>query len=289
MSETAPVGIIGGSGLYSMPGLEVVEERCIETPFGAPSDALVVGRLDGVPVVFLARHGRGHRFNPSEVPYRANLFAMKSAGVEQILSLSAVGSLKQEYEPLHFVLPDQFIDRTKARVDTFFQEGLVAHVSMAEPTCARLRAVLGNACAEARVTVHRGGVYVNMEGPAFSTRAESNLYRRWGGDVIGMTNLTEAKLAREAEICYATVAMVTDYDCWQEGHAAVSVAEIIANLERNAANACTVVRVAVRQLAGAERSCGCGSALRHALITATQHIPVATRTRLRPLIGKYLG
>ncbi|MGH9486217.1 MAG: S-methyl-5'-thioadenosine phosphorylase [Terriglobales bacterium] len=289
MSGRAPIGIIGGSGLYQMPGLSGIEERDLETPFGDPSDALVLGELDGVPVVFLSRHGRGHRFCPSDVPYRANVYAMKLLGVEQIISLSAVGSLKQEHVPLQFVLPDQFLDRTKLRADSFFRDGVVAHVSFADPVCARLRGVLAEACAEAQVEAHAGGVYVNMEGPAFSTRAESNLYRSWGADVIGMTNLTEAKLAREAEICYVTVAMVTDYDCWHPAHDAVTVTQILANLERNAANACSVVRHAVRRLAGAQRTCACGSALRHALITDRARIPVSARTRLQPLIGKYLA
>lgn len=289
MSKQAPIGIIGGSGLYNMPGLTATEERQIETPFGTTSDAVILGQLDGIPVAFLARHGRGHRFCPTDVPYRANIFALKTLGVEQIISLSAVGSLKQEHAPLQFVLPDQFIDRTKLRSDSFFRDGLVAHVSFADPTCARLRQALAGACAQAGVEVHTGGVYVNMEGPAFSTRAESNLYRSWGADIIGMTNLTEAKLAREAEICYATVAMVTDYDCWHDGHDAVTVTEIVANLQRNAANASAVVRAVVQQLHGADRTCSCGTALRHALITDPKFVSAATRSRLAPLIGKYLA
>ncbi|MGH9467269.1 MAG: S-methyl-5'-thioadenosine phosphorylase [Terriglobales bacterium] len=291
MSEPTRIGIIGGSGLYQMPGLTATEEQQLDTPFGAPSDALIVGELDGVPVVFLSRHGRGHRFCPSDVPYRGNIFAMKLLGVEQIVSLSAVGSLKQEHAPLRFLLPDQFLDRTKARPDSFYSDpghAPVVHVSLAEPTCARMRTALASACAAAGVGVHTGGTYVNMEGPAFSTRAESNLYRSWGADVIGMTNFTEAKLAREAEICYATVAMVTDYDCWHPEHEAVTVSQIIANLERNAANACAVVRHAVALLAGAGRTCACGSALRHAIITDRGHLSEATRSRLRPLLGKYI-
>jgi len=287
----ARIGIIGGSGLYQMPGLTAVEERRMETPYGPPSDAVILGELDGAPVAFLSRHGRGHRFSPSEVPYRANIYALKLLGVEQILSLSAVGSLKAEHPPLRFVLPDQFIDRTQGRRATFFGDGLVAHVGFADPTCARLRRLVAAACAAAQVGVHSGGTYVNMEGPAFSTRAESNLYRSWGADVIGMTNLTEAKLAREAEICYVTVAMVTDFDCWHPEHDAVTVTEIINNLNRNAANAATVVRETVQRLAkdrGA-RDCGCGSALRHALITDPKLIPAETRTRLQPLIGKYIS
>ncbi|MGH9394306.1 MAG: S-methyl-5'-thioadenosine phosphorylase [Terriglobales bacterium] len=290
----APIGIIGGSGLYQMPGLEHVREHTFEqlgeAPFGPPSDAVLLGELGGTRVAFLSRHGRGHRFSPSEVPYRANIYAMKLLGVEQIISLSAVGSLKEEHRPLDFVLPDQFIDRTQRRRATFFGHGLVAHVGFAEPTCARLRAVIAEACAAAGVRVHTGGTYVNMEGPAFSTRAESNLYRSWGADVIGMTNLTEAKLAREAEICYATAAMVTDYDCWHPEHDAVTVAQIIANLTANAANAAAVVRRAVAELgaASAPPACACASALKHALITDPKLIPFATRFRLRPIIGKYL-
>ncbi|HWG38769.1 MAG TPA: S-methyl-5'-thioadenosine phosphorylase [Terriglobales bacterium] len=285
----AKIGIIGGSGLYHMPGLEHTQERRLDTPFGAPSDALITGELDGVAVAFLSRHGRGHRFTPSEVPYRANIFAMKLLGVEQILSLSAVGSLKQEHVPLEFVLPDQFIDRTQRRVATFFGDGLVAHVGFAEPTCARLRGVLAGACAAAGVRAHDGGTYLNMEGPAFSTRAESLLYRSWGADVIGMTNLTEAKLAREAELCYATAAMVTDFDCWHPEHDAVTVAQIIANLTKNAENAAAVVRNAVGELGKtAAKGCGCGSALKHALITDPKLVPAATLEQLRPIIGKYL-
>ena len=289
--QTARIGIIGGSGLYQMPGLTEIEERHLETPYGSPSDALILGKLEGAPVAFLSRHGRGHRFSPSEVPYRANIFAMKLLGVEQILSLSAVGSLKAEHPPLRFVLPDQFIDRTQGRKATFFGDGLVAHVGFADPTCARLRRTVAKACEAAGVAVHSGGTYVNMEGPAFSTRAESNLYRSWGADVIGMTNLTESKLAREAEICYVTVAMVTDFDCWHPDHDAVTVSEIIQNLGRNAANAAAVVRETVRRLAAgqAARDCACGTALRHALITDIQLVPAETRERLRPLIGKYIS
>lgn len=287
MSEPVAIGIIGGSGLYQMPGLTEVEEVRLVTPFGEPSDAYIVGRLQGVRVAFLARHGRGHRFSPSEVPYRANIYGFKNLGATQILSLSAVGSLQEQHRPLDFVLPDQFIDRTHRRVSTFFGDGLVAHVGFADPTCARLRELVAGACERAGVTVHNGGTYVNMEGPAFSTRAESHLYRAWGANVIGMTNLTECKLAREAELCYVTVAMITDYDCWHEGHDAVTVTEIIANLNRNAENAAAVVREAVGAM-NAPRLCGCGSALRHALITAPDKIPAATLDRLRLLVGKYL-
>ncbi len=288
MSSPITIGIIGGSGLYQMPGLTGVEEVRLGTPFGDPSDAYITGELEGARVAFLARHGRGHRFTPTEVPYRANIHGFKQLGAEHILSLSAVGSLKEEHHPLDFVLPDQFIDRTHHRTATFFGDGLVGHVGFADPTCARLRGVLEGACGAAGVTVHSGGVYVNMEGPAFSTRAESNLYRSWGADVIGMTNLTECKLAREAELCYVTVAMVTDYDCWHTGHDAVTVSEIIANLTRNAENAASVVRHAVRALKGAVRACGCGSALKHALISDPTRVPAETRRRLALLVDKYL-
>lgn len=289
-SHSAEIGIIGGSGLYAMPGLTGVCEVTLDTPFGAPSDAYVVGELEGRRVAFLARHGRGHRLTPSELNFRANIFGFKLLGVDQILSLSAVGSLQERHRPLDFVLPDQFFDRTRDRVSTFFGDGLVAHVSFADPVCPRLLQDLTAACGAAGVAVNPGGTYLCMEGPAFSTRAESNLYRGWGMDVIGMTNLQEAKLAREAEICYATVAMVTDFDCWHPDHDAVTVGEIIANLQRNAANAATVVRHAVRRLAlaGAARSCRCGQALAHALITDPAHIPAETRRRLAPLVGKYL-
>lgn len=285
------IGIVGGSGLYQMPELAGVEEVTLTTPFGAPSDAFIVGTLAGARVAFLARHGRGHRYGPTEVPYRANIFGMKLLGVSQILSLSAVGSLKAEHRPLDFVLPAQFIDRTHRRLATFFGDGLVAHVGFADPVCPRLVEILSDACGAAGVNVHRGGTYLNMEGPAFSTRAESHLYRSWNCDVIGMTNLTEAKLAREAEICFATLAMVTDYDCWHEAHAAVTVEEIIRNLGRNAENALAVVRAAVPRAAeaAAARSCHCGSALAHALITDRKAIPAATLEKLRPLVGKYFS
>jgi 5'-methylthioadenosine phosphorylase len=279
-------GIIGGSGLYSMPGFEAQEEVMVETPFGAPSDNLVVGKLAGRNVAFLARHGRGHRLSPSELNYRANIYAMKSLGVERILSLSAVGSLKEEHKPLDFVIPDQFVDRTRGRISTFFGEGLVAHIGFADPICPQLAEVVEQACAAAGVTARRGGSYLCMEGPAFSTRTESNLYRSWGMDVIGMTNLTEAKLAREAEICYVTIAMVTDYDCWHPDHDAVTVTDIIANLVKNAENAAKVVAAAAERMP-AERSCKCGSALAHAIITDRKLVPEATRRKLDLIIGKY--
>ena len=281
------IGIIGGSGLYSMPGFEQQQEQSIDTPWGSPSDPYVVGRLAGKDVAFLARHGRGHRISPSELNFRANIFGFKKLGVERIVSLSAVGSLQAKHKPLDFLIPDQFFDRTRGRASTFFGEGLVAHISFADPICPQLAEVVRAAAAEAEVPVSKGGTYLCMEGPAFSTKAESNVYRSWGMDVIGMTNLQEAKLAREAEICYVTVAMVTDYDCWHPEHDAVSVTDIIANLTKNAENACKVVENAVRAMP-AERTCKCGSALSHALITDLKTVPEATRKKLEPLVGKYL-
>jgi len=283
---TAEIGIIGGSGLYSMPGFEAQEEAAIQTPFGQPSDNFVLGRLAGRKVAFLARHGRGHRISPSELNFRANIFGMKSLGVERILSLSAVGSLKEEHRPLDFVIPDQFFDRTRGRASTFFGDGLVAHISFADPICPQMAGVVESACRAAGVNAKKGGIYLCMEGPAFSTKAESNVYRSWGMDVIGMTNLQEAKLAREAEICYVTAAMVTDYDCWHPDHDAVTVNDIIANLMKNAENASRVVAEAVAQLPAA-RTCKCGSALSHAIITDRKLVPEATRVKLGILIDKY--
>ncbi|MFN7997650.1 MAG: S-methyl-5'-thioadenosine phosphorylase [Bryobacteraceae bacterium] len=285
-SLKAEIGIIGGSGLYSMPGFEAQEEAVIDTPFGQPSEALVVGKLAGKSVAFLARHGRGHRISPSELNFRANIYALKSLGVQRILSLSAVGSLKEEHRPLDFVLPDQFVDRTRGRISTFFGEGLVAHIGFSEPVCPHLSQVAYDACRAAGVNATRGGTYLCMEGPAFSTKAESNLYRSWGMDVIGMTNLQEAKLAREAEICYVTIAMVTDYDCWHSDHDAVTVTDIIANLMKNAENACKVVAAAVEHMP-AERNCKCGSALSHAIITDRKLVPEATLRKLDLIVGKY--
>ena len=282
----AEIGIIGGSGLYSMPGFETQEEVHIETPFGRPSDNYVLGKLGGHSVAFLARHGRGHRLSPSELNFRANVYGMKSLGVERIISLSAVGSLKDEHHPLDFVIPDQFFDRTRGRVSTFFGDGLVAHVSFAHPVCPELSLVVADACVATGVNVTRGGTYLCMEGPAFSTKAESLVYRSWGMDVIGMTNLQEAKLAREAEICYVTIAMVTDYDCWHPDHDAVTVNEIITHLVKNAENACKVVAQAVAKIPAA-RSCQCGSALSHAIITDRKMVPEATRRKLGILIDKY--
>jgi len=283
----ASIGIIGGSGLYAMPGFEAERRVVLDTPWGAPSDDYVLGKLGGKEVAFLARHGRGHRISPSELNYRANIYGFKSLGVERILSLSAVGSLKEEHRPLDFVIPDQFFDRTRGRVSTFFGDGLVAHIGFAHPICPQMSKVAHEACTAAGVNATLGGTYLCMEGPAFSTLAESNLYRSWGMDVIGMTNLQEAKLAREAEICYVTIAMVTDYDCWHPGHDAVTVAQIIDYLNQNAANACKVVEAAVRSMP-AERSCKCGSALKHALITDPKMVPDTTRKKLDLLVGKYL-
>jgi 5'-methylthioadenosine phosphorylase len=280
------IGIIGGSGLYSMPGFTEQREVDIQTPFGAPSDNYILGQLEGHEVAFLARHERGHRISPSELNFRANIYGMKTLGVERIVSLSAVGSLKEEHKPLDFVIPDQFFDRTRGRISTFFGEGLVAHVSFADPVCPQLSVTVEKACQAAGVTVKRGGTYLCMEGPAFSTRAESNIYRSWGMDVIGMTNLQEAKLAREAEICYVTIAMVTDYDCWHEEHDAVTVTDIIRVLTQNAANACRVVAEAVKSMP-AERTCKCGSALQHALITDKTLVPPDTLNKLEPIVGKY--
>ena len=282
----AQIGIIGGSGLYSMPGFEARREVSIDTPWGRPSDNFVVGTLAGKPVAFLARHGRGHRLMPSELNFRANIYGMKSLGVERILSLSAVGSLKEEHRPLEFVIPDQFFDRTRGRASTFFGDGLVAHISFADPVCPQLAATVCQAARASSVIAKNGGTYLCMEGPAFSTKAESNVYRSWGMDVIGMTNLQEAKLAREAEICYVTVAMVTDYDCWHAEHDAVTVTDIIANLNKNAENAAKVVAAAVAAMP-AERACKCGSALAHAIITDRTLVPESTRKKLDLIIGKY--
>jgi 5'-methylthioadenosine phosphorylase len=281
------IGVIGGSGLYAMSGFEAEQEVAIETPWGEPSDKYLVGTMAGKEVAFLARHGRGHRIMPSDLNYRANVWGFKTLGVERIISLSAVGSLKEEHRPLEFVIPDQFFDRTAARTSTFFGDGLVAHVSMAHPVCSELSRVVKDACHAAGVAAKPGGTYLCMEGPAFSTQAESIVYRSWGMDVIGMTNLTEAKLAREAEICYITVAMVTDYDCWHPQHDAVTVSEIIDNLTHNAENAAKVVASAVAHMPQS-RNCKCGSALKHALITNPSAIPATTKQKLGLLVGKYL-
>ncbi|MDT4952648.1 MAG: 5-methylthioadenosine phosphorylase [Acidobacteriota bacterium] len=286
---TAQIGIIGGSGLYQMPELKDIEEVQVETPFGSPSDAFIVGTLEGVRVAFLPRHGRGHRFTPTNLPFRANIYAMKLLGVSRILSASAVGSLQERYAPLDMVIPDQFFDRTRARAheSTFFGEGVVAHITFAHPVCGELGDVLETACGVADVKTHRGGTYLCMEGPAFSTKAESNVYRSWGMDVIGMTNLQEAKLAREAEICYATLALVTDYDCWHEAHDAVSVETVIEYLNKNVRNAQIIMREAVRQLNDKPRSCDCGSALKSAIFTTPDIWPEAAKKKLEAIIGKY--
>jgi 5'-methylthioadenosine phosphorylase len=286
-TEKIGIGIIGGSGLYNMQGLEKPREVRLKTPFGNPSDALVVGTLEGKRVAFLARHARGHRLLPGEINYRANIHAMKQLGVERIISVSAVGSLQEDLKPLDFLIPDQFYDRTRHRVSTFFGDGVVAHVGFDKPVCSILAEILGAACEQAKVRVHRAGTYICMEGPQFSTQAESHVYRQLRFHVIGMTNLTEAKLAREAEICYSTVAMITDYDCWHPEHSSVTLDEIISNLNKNAENAQNVIREAVRAMP-ADRSCKCGRALAHAIVTDPAVIPAAARKRLSLIAGKYL-
>jgi len=283
----AEIGIIGGSGLYAMPGLSNVQEVRQRTPFGEPSDAYVLGTLEGRKVAFLARHGRGHRILPTELNFRANIHGFKQLGAERIVSLSAVGSLKEEHKPLDFVIPDQFFDRTRHRVDTFFGGGVVAHIGFADPVCPELSRIVEAACKRVGVAGKRGGTYLCMEGPQFSTKAESNVYRGLGMDVIGMTNLQEAKLAREAELCYVTVAMVTDYDCWHPHHDSVTVDQIIGVLGKNAENAAKVVRETVAAIPR-ERSCKCGSALAHAILTDPKKIPAAAKKRLKLILGKYL-
>ena len=282
------IGIIGGSGLYDMAELTDREQRTVETPFGAPSAPLVIGTLRGRRVAFLARHDVGHRLLPGELNFRANIFALKTLGVEWILSASAVGSLREDYKPLDLAIPDQFIDRTRGRVSTFFGDGLVAHVGFAHPFCGPLSDVAYESAVSAGATVHKGGTYVCMEGPQFSTLAESHLYRSWGGDIIGMTNLQEAKLAREAEICYTTIALVTDYDCWHEDHDSVTVDMIIANLTQNAKTAQQVIATAVERLP-IERTCGCGRALAHAIITRPESVPADVKETLKPIVGKYFS
>ncbi len=290
MAEAA-IGIIGGSGLYKMEALKDVEEVQVDTPFGQPSDALIVGTLDGTRVAFLARHGRNHTLLPSELPFRANIYAMKSLGVKYLISASAVGSLKQEAKPLDMVVPDQFIDRTRNRISTFFGDGIVAHIAFGDPVCHNLAGVLADAVESLNltdVTLHRGGTYVCMEGPAFSTKAESNLYRSWGASVIGMTNLPEAKLAREAEIAYATLALVTDYDCWHPDHDSVTVDMIIANLQRNAVNAQKVIQETVRRLTANPPTSSAHSALQYAILTPPDKLSPAVKERLGLLLQKYL-
>jgi 5'-methylthioadenosine phosphorylase len=279
--------VIGGSGFYNMDGLSNIEEVRLDTPFGPPSDSIVIGELDSQPVAFLPRHGVGHRILPSELPARANIWALKSLGVEFIFAVSAVGSLRADIEPLHMIVPDQVIDRTRGRVNTFFGEGLVAHIAFGDPFCPDLRSLLSSSTRESGATVHNGGTLVVIEGPTFSTRAESNLYRSWGADVIGMTALPEAKLAREAEICYATLACSTDYDVWHDTHEDVSADMIVANLLKNVEVSRGAVRLALSRLPQ-ERSCGCGHALKDAIITSFDLVPPATLDRLALLVNKYM-
>jgi 5'-methylthioadenosine phosphorylase len=290
-TRTAQLGVIGGSGLYAMPGLSQVEQVEVTTPFGAPSDAITIGDLDGVAVAFLPRHGRGHQLSPTEVPCRANIYALKKVGVERIISVSAVGSLREDYAPLDLVIPDQLFDRTKARTASFFAGGIVAHVGFAKPFCAEMSGRLASAMEEVGdITFHRGGVYICIEGPQFSTKAESRVYRQWGCDIIGMTALPEAKLAREAELCYATIACVTDYDVWHESEEPVTVEVVVANLTRNMANAQRIIRQ-VAQTLPADRSaatCGCASALANALMTERARITPELRARYGLLLGSYL-
>ena len=285
---SASIGIIGGSGLYSMGGLKDTREVRVKTPFGEPSDAIVLGTLEGKRVAFLARHGRGHRILPGEINFRANICAMKQLGVERIISVSAVGSLQEDLRPGEFLVADQFVDRTKSRVSTFFGGGLVAHVTFDKPTCPQVSAVLVDASKKCDVKVHARGTYVCIEGPQFSTLAEAHVHRQLRFEVIGMTNVTEAKLAREAELCYGTIAMITDYDCWHPEHESVTGAQIIATLNQNAENAQKALREAVRAMP-AELNCKCGSALKHALITDLKLVPAATKRRLASIIGKYLS
>lgn len=287
-SAQAEIGIIGGSGLYAMGGLTAAREVRIKTPFGDPSDAIVLGTLEGKRVAFLARHGRGHRILPSEINFRANVYALKLLGVQRVISVSAVGSLKEELQPGEFLVADQFVDRTKLRVSTFFGEGLVAHVGFDKPTCGQMSSVLADASAHCGVRVHRQGTYVCIEGPQFSTLAEAEMHRAMKFDVIGMTNVTEAKLAREAELCYATIAMITDFDCWHPEHASVTAAQIIATLMQNAENAQKVLREAIKAMP-ADRACKCGAALQHALVTDLRIVPAPTKKRLAAIIGKYIS
>ncbi len=288
MSARAQVGILGGSGLYEIAELEAAEEVEVSTPFGTPSDRLRVGRWEGRPVAFLARHGRRHHLLPGEINYRANIHAMKQLGVERIVSVSAVGSLRETIRPRDIVVPDQFVDRTRARASTFFGEGIVAHVAFADPVCPELRRHVLAAARRTGGGVHGTGTYLCIEGPAFSTRAESQLYRQWGADIIGMTNATEAKLAREAELCYATLALVTDYDCWHAEAEAVTVEQVLENLRANAARAVAVLREALRELPPRGGGCRCGAALRDAILTPLECVPQAARQRLRLLLAPYL-
>jgi len=284
----AEIGVIGGSGLYAMDGLKDVHEVRVKTPFGDPSDAFVLGTVEGKRVAFLARHARGHRILPSELNFRANIYAMKLLGIERIISVSAVGSLQEDLRPGEFLVPDQFFDSTKGRKSTFFGNGIVAHVTFDKPTCAPLSQILSDACVSCAVPVHRKGTYICMEGPQFSTLAEANFHRAMKFDVIGMTNVTEAKLAREAEICYATIAMITDYDCWHPQHDSVTVAAIIATLNQNATNAQNVLKEAIKAIPS-ERNCKCASALKHAILTDPKVVPAKTKKNLAAIIGKYIS
>ena len=283
----AKIAVIGGSGLYDIEGMENIEEVDINTPFGKPSDKIVVGKLEGIGIAFLPRHGQGHRILPTEVPYRANIYALKSIGVERIIGINSVGSLKEEYKPNDLLIPDQLIDRTRQRMSTFFGEGIVAHIPFGEPFCPSLSQLVYGAAKDAGATAHQGGTYVVMEGPAFSTKAESLLYRSWGADVIGMTALPEAKLAREAEICYAVIACITDYDCWRRGHDAVTAEMIIGRLRQNIDTAKRIIKLAVQKVPP-KRDCDCATALSMALITAPDVMPEAQKQKLDLLIGKYL-
>jgi 5'-methylthioadenosine phosphorylase len=287
-ADMGRIGVIGGSGLYDIEGIKVVKEISLTTPFGRPSDKFVLGRLEGKEVVFLPRHGRGHRISPSQINYRANIFAMKKLGVGRIISVSACGSLKEELKPLDFVLPDQFVDRTnQARQMTFFEKGIVAHISFAQPVCPVLCELLYKAGLSLAIKVHPRGTYLNMEGPAFSTRAESNLYRQWGMDIIGMTNMAEARLAREAQICYATLAAVTDYDCWYTPDEPVSVEMILENLSRNVHNAKRLLKAVLGNI-GDTRKCECASALKYAILTDKKLIPAEVKKNLKIIAGEYL-
>jgi 5'-methylthioadenosine phosphorylase len=285
--QSAEIGIIGGSGLYHMPGFSDAQEVRQQTPFGDPSEAYILGTLAGRKVAFLARHARGHTLLPSELNFRANIYGFKQLGVDRIISVSAVGSLKEEHKPLDFVIPDQFFDRTRHRIDTFFGNGIVAHIGFGDPVCGELTEIVASACESAGVSGKLGGTYVCMEGPQFSTKAESNVYRGWGADVIGMTNLQEAKLAREAEICYVTIAMVTDYDCWHQHHDQVTVVQIVSVLTKNAENAAKVVTATVGAMPKT-RSCKCGSALAHAIMTDPAKIPAETKEKLKLILEKYV-
>jgi 5'-methylthioadenosine phosphorylase len=282
------IGIIGGSGLYQIEGIKNIKEVLVTTPFGKPSDKFTVGNLEGKEVVFLPRHGRGHRINPSEVNYRANVYAMKKLGVDRIISVTACGSLREDFKPLDFVLPDQFVDRTnQARCMTFFEKGIVAHLSFADPVCAALRQVIKKGIEDLGLKVHFGGTYLNMEGPQFSTRAESNLYRSWGMDLIGMTNMSEAKLAREAEICFVTLASITDYDCWYKSKEGVTLGMVMNNLAKNVDNSKKIIKKVIKDMPE-NPSCECGSALANAIVTDRKLIPAKVKKDLKPIIGKYI-